>query len=76
MISESTHSGKDQLESGLILLCQWKYGGVLLAFIVTQFSHLLFMFLADVCTKRTLKKLCMLFLGLLLTRDAQYIDAI
>jgi len=47
MISESAHSGKDQLESGL---CQWKYGGVLLAFIVTHFSGLLFMLLADVCT--------------------------
>ncbi len=47
MISESAHSGKDQLESGL---CQRKYAGVLLAFIVTHFSGLLFMFLADVCT--------------------------
>lgn len=42
MISESTHSGKDQLESGLMLLCQWKYGGVLLAFIVTVFSFIIY----------------------------------
>lgn len=76
MISQSAHSGKDQLQSGLMLLCQWKYGGVVLAFIVTHFSHLLFMSLADVWTSRNLKKLQMLFLSSLLIERSKVCNCI
>jgi len=74
MISESTHSGKDQLESGLMLLCQWKYGGVLLAFIVAVFSFIIYVL--SRCLYQMDFEETVLVVTASVTRDAQYIGAI